>query len=84
MDDMHTPLSVRFSLILHRFRSRIRFYIGSRLPDRGIAWKKLEDYEVPICPRCGEYVYHAKQCSECGQHFLNNTVTIGSVLDHGR
>lgn len=84
MDDMRTPVSVRLEMFLHRCRRRIRFFIGSRMPDAGIAWKQVNGgRDVPVCPRCGEYVYYADQCCGCGQHFLPGAVTIGEVMERG-
>lgn len=85
MDDMRTPLSVRIGFLFRKIRDRIRFFINSRRPDEKVKWRTVKGgKQIPCCPRCGEYVYYATQCTRCGQRFMKNTVTIGQVLDSGR
>ena len=80
MDDMKMPLSERLSIMKHRIKRKTRFFIGSRLPDAAIEWNYLDGMPVPVCPRCGDYVYYKNQCTQCGQHFLPGAETIGGVL----
>ena len=82
MDDMRIGLKSRLEWILATWKRRIRFSIGKRLPPRGIAWKQRGTQMLPVCPRCGDYVYYTKQCF-CGQRLLPGAKTIGEVLDHG-
>lgn len=83
MDELRMSIRERLKWRFHRWKMRIRFFIGSRLPDAGIAWKDAGGYKLPVCPRCGDYVYNNRQCVQCGQHFLPGAKTIGEVLDHG-
>ena len=80
MDELRTTPGERARLFLHRWKNRIRFFIGSRLPDAGIKWKSVKGGKLPVCPRCGDYVYYERQCTQCGQHFLPGARTIGDVL----
>ena len=84
MDELRMSIRERIDWLFWKTRRRIRFFIGSRLPDAGIVWKEERGYTLPACPRCGEYVYYDRQCTMCGQHFLPGAITIGEVLDHGR
>ena len=81
MDELKMSIGERLKWRFHKLRMRIRFFIGSRLPDAGIAWKDARGYKVPVCPRCGDYVYNVRQCVLCGQHFLPGARTIGEVID---
>ena len=83
MDDMREPLWFKITDRCRRIKSKINFFIGSRLPDAHIEWDYLKGLPVPICPRCGEYVYYKSQCTKCGQHFLPDAKTLGEVLEHG-
>lgn len=80
MDDMKMSLGRRVELRFQRLRGKLRFFIGSRLPDAGIKWKSVKGGKLPVCPRCGDYVYYERQCTQCGQHFLPGARTIGDVL----
>lgn len=71
-------------LRMQKISDSIRFFFCSRLPDRQIAWQMTGDNDfVPVCPRCGEFVYYRNQCVWCGQHFLPGAKTVGEVMDHG-
>lgn len=80
MDEMKEPISFRIADRCRRIKRKIRFFIGARLPDASIEWTYLDGMPVPICPRCGDYVYYKNQCTQCGQHFLPGAETIGGVL----
>jgi len=72
----------RLKVFLRGVTHRIKFFIGSRLPDARIEWTWLKDgLSAPVCPRCGEYVYSNRQCLNCGQHFLPGAQTIGEALE---
>ena len=83
MDDMREPLWFKITDGFRRIKRKINFFIGSRLPDAHIEWDYLQCLPVPICPRCGEYVYYKTQCTRCGQHFLPDAKTLGEVLEYG-
>lgn len=85
MDDLEMGYWRGKKTFLQRCRMKIRFFIGSRLPDARIEWKTARNGKaVPVCPRCGDFVYYKNQCISCGQHFLPGAVTIGEVMDHGQ
>ena len=83
MDDMREPLWFKITDGFRRIKRKINFFIGSRLPDAHIEWDYLQGLPVPICPRCGEYVYYKTQCTRCGQHFLPDAKILGEVLEYG-
>lgn len=64
-----------------RLKRRIVFSIGKRLPPRETHTESHNGHVIYTCPRCGEFVYHEKQCIECGQRFLPGAKTIGGILD---
>ena len=82
MDELRTTPGEKVRHFLNRWKQRIRFFIGSRLPDRAIIWRDVGygKKHLPVCPRCGDYVYYERQCTQCGQHFLPGARTIGDVL----
>ena len=72
----------RLRVFFRSVKHRIKFFIGSRLPDARIEWTWLNDeISAPVCPRCGEFVYSKRQCLSCGQHFLPGAKTIGEALE---
>ena len=85
MDELEMTYWERRKTFLQLCRRKIRFFIGSRLPDARIEWKTARNgKQVPVCPRCGDFVYYKRQCTSCGQHFLPGAITIGEALDHGQ
>ena len=72
----------RMKLFFRTMKHKIKFFIVSRLPNEHIEWTiGIDGFCVPVCPRCGEYVYYKNQCVNCGQHFLPGAETIGGVLN---
>ena len=72
----------RLTRVLRAFRDKVGFSIGKRLPPRKTRTERIGGDAVPICPRCGNFVYYRTQCVDCGQRFKGNTKTVGEVLDH--
>lgn len=72
----------RLIRVLRAFRDKVWFSIGKRLPPRETRIERIGGDAVPICPRCGDFVYYKTQCVACGQRFKGNTKTVGEVLDH--
>ena len=64
-----------------RLKQKVVFSIGKRLPPRETRVTRYNGHSIYTCPRCGEFVYHEKQCIECGQRFLPGAKTIGGILD---
>ena len=75
------PLWERLSLAADRMKEKIMFSIGVTLPPEKPRLELYHGSAVYVCPRCGEFVYHEKQCISCGQRFLPGAKTIGGMLD---
>ena len=81
IDDERMPLKTRLAMVWERFRMKVRFFIGKRLPARNAAVELMNGHKIYKCPRCGDFVYYELQCTKCGQHFLPGAESIGEVIE---
>jgi len=82
-DEDRMSTGERLLRVLRDFREKVGFSIGKHLPARETRTERIGEDLIPVCPRCGDFVYCKTQCVVCGQRFKGETKTIGEVIDHG-
>lgn len=82
IEDGGLPFFDKIGGKLKRIRFRLVSMLPAEEPEEGTVYNGKP---IPVCPRCGDFVYYRKQCIHCGQRFTEGSRTIGEVMDdeHG-